>query len=188
MTLIACLECGHKVSDTADACPNCGAKVRTKRWSRTLVITFLAVPTALAMAVAGFTYANRPPWEIFQEVAQNEVKKELKDPESAIFGESFVISSPLMKDGIRLDAYALCGVVNGRNTFGAYTGGTRFIARGLAHKKSAFVTSVIFEDSDRRATVTSAETDKKATIFEEIYWNKECVDSKHHPTYSGKAS
>ena len=38
----------------------------------------------------------------------------------------------------------------------------------------------------KNATVRSANSAHKATVFEEAYWNKSCVDATHAPSYTGE--
>ena len=55
MTLIACKECGSEMSDTADACPKCGAKLLRRNWAPLIwiglplvaVVGFLAIGTSM---------------------------------------------------------------------------------------------------------------------------------------------
>ena len=52
---------------------------------------------------------------IFNEISKDMVKSMLKDPESAVF------ASVYFNNG------ATCGIVNSKNSFGGYSGYTRFI-------------------------------------------------------------
>lgn len=55
MALIACKECGAKVSTKARACPKCGAKVPKTKW-------WLWVPLGLVVAFFGIGFvASRSP-------------------------------------------------------------------------------------------------------------------------------
>lgn len=68
-------------------------------------------PTAVAV-VKPVRVAFGPDW---QASARRYVRNELKDPESAIFGD------------VRTYARAVCGTVNARNSYGGYAGGEMFI-------------------------------------------------------------
>lgn len=48
MALIKCKECGHDVSNKAETCPNCGAKVTPKAGCGTIVGTIFFAAVALA--------------------------------------------------------------------------------------------------------------------------------------------
>lgn len=52
MSLINCKECGHKVSDSAKACPSCGVKLRPKTTAFTKAATICLV---MIFGVAAFT-------------------------------------------------------------------------------------------------------------------------------------
>lgn len=118
--------------------------------------------------------------------AEHQVENQLKDPDSAKFKSIFIVRGKQDENGFET-AY-VCGVVDGKNSFGAYTGGIRFVVRqSIGHKYRTFDTaSVTLEDSEKRATPESVNSEKRETIFESIYWNSKCVDSTHPATYSGE--
>lgn len=118
--------------------------------------------------------------------AQDFVADMLKDPESARFRGIFLIPNE-EKDGILQDI-AICGVVDGKNSFGAYTGGQRFVAYGYRGDGILGVHRAYLEGQDRRPTPETYDTEIKETIFESIHWNAVCVDGEHPPTYSGDKS
>jgi hypothetical protein len=54
MALKKCRDCGHSVSKRAEACPNCGAKFKTKSMGcGTLLLVILGTPVVLAVLVGG---------------------------------------------------------------------------------------------------------------------------------------
>lgn len=111
--------------------------------------------------------------------AQHAVKQSLKDPPSARFGEAFVVVKPPTKDGVVMQS--TCGIVDGKNGFGGYTGGTRYVAMQSAGPNGVMTFSVTIEDGNRQATL-----DNKTTTFEKVYWNANCVDAAHPATHSGE--
>lgn len=119
--------------------------------------------------------------------AEKYVSTMLKDPDSAEFSGLYLVPGAV-REG--LQDVAVCGVVKAKNSFGAYGGSERFVAYGytgtVAGSKSLGISRAYLEEADRRATVGTMDTPNKATIFEEIHWNKACVDEAHPPTYSGE--
>lgn len=58
MALAPCADCGHQVSDSADACPNCGrppARAATSR-SETRAALFVVVLVVALVVVGGLYY------------------------------------------------------------------------------------------------------------------------------------
>jgi zinc ribbon protein len=49
MALKPCRECGHEVSGSAKACPNCGAPVRTKMGCGTLLLALIFIISVLGI-------------------------------------------------------------------------------------------------------------------------------------------
>lgn len=118
-------------------------------------------------------------------VAEKVIAKTLKDPDSAKFSDVYTVEEKSTDPKIR--SIAVCGLVNAKNSFGAYAGPTRFVVLQM------FVPSMnvqdtsfsLLESSDRRATVASQQTGKLETVFEAVTWNKYCVNPAHPPTYTG---
>jgi len=110
--------------------------------------------------------------------AQNSVAARLKDPDSAKFGASFVVREPgAPKNG--LETNAVCGIVNAKNSFGAYAGASRYVALQMRGRQTLDTIYVWIEGFDRHPFIAS-----KATAFEVSAWNKYCVDAGHAATYS----
>ncbi len=101
------------------------AGIETERKQRTFICAGIGV---LLILIAGITYlATRPnvdgavkdhEWKL-QIVGEKYVKKMLKDPGVAQFRHQFIGSGG-----------APCGEVNAKNSFGAYTGFTRYVVAG----------------------------------------------------------
>lgn len=117
--------------------------------------------------------------------AEKAVTMQLKDPDSVKFRDIFVVAKPTdIKD---IFSVAVCGVVDGKNSFGAFTGGQRFVAKMVTDKSGNGSVKDLQIEDDKRATVDSLRTKNKTTVFEKIYWNDYCVDATHGPTYTGKS-
>lgn len=135
----------------------------------------------LPLCLASCTIGS--PDDNFRANAEKSVSAHLKDPGTARFREEFIVRKPADENGYA--RVAACGVVDGKNSFNAYTGGARFIAHGIQGNDVLDIAVVQFEDADRRATPLSDGTDKPATIFEQVYWNNYCVDDTHPASYTG---
>jgi hypothetical protein len=152
MALIVCPDCGKEFSDAAAACPNCGRPNGAARRAVETVPVRRRVGCAgqfamlfIAIMVVGIFRAGcsqpkgreatadqlisapmtpRPLDDAeLQASAQIEVRKNLKDPESARFAGVRVHRS---KAGIA----AVCGSVNAKNGFGGYGGDKDFVVLG----------------------------------------------------------
>jgi len=121
----------------------------------------------------------------FRWAAEKAVQSHLKDPDSAKFERTFVIRAEPDERGY--SKLAACGVVNGKNSYGAYSGDVRFVAWGSQGPGMQDIASVNVENPfERSATVGSRETKNPATVFEQVYWNTHCVDATHQPSYTAK--
>ena len=138
-----CQACGCEVAISAFSCPHCGdprrktaeqEKVETdtkiKGWSTLIVL--LCVGYIFLNSCGPEEEKKAPPpnpavearlkdeeWKYF---AQEEITKRMKDPESVQFRDVFVSR----KSGAPL----VCGLINGKNGFGGYSGFQRFISGG----------------------------------------------------------
>jgi hypothetical protein len=131
MAVGKCKQCSGMLASSAKACPHCGAVVRKTSVVTWLLLAIFAFPV-LGMAVAAFTPDT--PEQIAEDTArkaiaaeaykrdmaiiaaERSVKAKLKDPESAQFSPSVYTS-----------AGYVCGSVNARNSFGAYSGTQAFL-------------------------------------------------------------
>lgn len=83
----------------------------------------LIAPLALLVASCGDPGAHQTPEEALMMEAQEAVRAELKDPESARFGET---AATIVLPSIG----AVCfGTVNAKNSFGGYAGEQKFFYR-----------------------------------------------------------
>jgi hypothetical protein len=116
--------------------------------------------------------------------AKSTIKQRLKDPDSSRFGDIYVVERNPDSNGIK--NICVCGVVDGRNSFNAYTGGSRFVV-SLMSSGSQNTPAIAFaeiEDGSKKA-VPRRINEELATKFEHIYWNTSCVDASHTPTFTG---
>ena len=60
MALVKCKECGKEVSTKADACPNCGAKVKKPTGCGTLIVVTLVGVLVLVIAFGGSDKGTSP--------------------------------------------------------------------------------------------------------------------------------
>ena len=145
-----------------------------KAWSA------LAVVTCFSLSACG----SPDFWMI--EASKKAASERLKDPPSARFPVDPFIVRNQRKDGLEL--VAVCGMIDGKNGFGAYSGGTRFVAWNVVGKNedSTAPYQVEMDDGDGRATAASQYTEYPTTSFEDVHWNKSCVDAVHPATHTGR--
>lgn len=117
--------------------------------------------------------------------AEKSVVALLKDPDSAKFSNEFIVRGVEDKDGFQ--PLATCGFVNAKNSFGGYTGASRFVvSQTEGHKIITFDSyATAIEDAKNRHAIIGGKHDPKPSVFEEVYWNTSCVDAQHPATYSG---
>ncbi|GLR27265.1 hypothetical protein GCM10007875_23560 [Limnobacter litoralis] len=140
-------------------------------------IILISIPIVLAI----FFYARNKaigPTGWAKDNTEEALRGKMKDPNSMTIRSSFVIQKTT-PDGD--NEIFVCGIVDGKNSFGAYTGGSRFASRSVASKLGTFDTyDVEMED------VSNTEEAHKVNMlspFESVYWNSYCVDSKHPPIH-----
>ncbi len=101
--------------------------------------------------------------EEFIWTAEKNIARKLKDPDSAKFGKTFVVRKPSTTGAF--SEVAACGTMDGKNSFGAYTGGTRFVVKGLQGDGLLDISIMELDDP----------TESKPTSFEKVYWNAYCM-------------
>lgn len=103
------------------------------------------------------------------------------------FSGMFVVHGTMTNAGA--PALATCGYVDTQGTTGTHPSVVRFMVdQSESHAlKTAWPRIVAIESPHiRMATVRSANSATKATVFEEAYWNPSCVDATHPPSYTGQ--
>ena len=117
-------------------------------------------------------------------MSERRISTILKDPNSAKFDRQFIVRKPPADK--RVEATA-CGLVNGKNSFGAYAGSARYAVHFFVYEDTA--PSIIWaeiEGGDNLKRTPKSMPDKPATIFEDLYWNKHCTDDSHPATYTAR--
>ena len=198
MALISCSDCKASISDQASACPHCGCPIkkqpitanagelsidpssrdRTKNgghvWAWVLGVV-IAIPIVLIASIFVRNKAVGPVgWA--QDNTEKALKERMKDPSSMAIRSSYVVQKTDEKGN---ESIYVCGVVDGKNSFGGYAGGTRF-ASWSSHSKSlgTFDTiSVQMEDPEQQRE--AEKTGWLLSGFDEVYWNEWCVDANH---------
>ena len=100
----------------------------------------------------------------------------MKDPNSMRIESRFITKEISSKDSHQFAIY-ICGIVYGKNSFGAYDGGLRFISKSM------------YKNGDRLFGGTEIEDKNISDIYKrdneqspiERSWNIICVDDKHPP-------
>lgn len=101
------------------------------------------------------------PEELAIQAAKADVAKLMKDPESAKFSDVFVVF--ITEKGKYPAKIGVCGMVNGKNSFGAYAGASRFAS------------TVFMSSAKDAAAIGGIESLMEASTFQEVYWNRTCV-------------
>src|SRR3546814_20001358 len=87
-----------------------------------IVGILLLVATCSKLNERGSGDTNLVPSDaIYKAAADKLVRRQLRDPESAIFSDMYVVGPRPARSAV------VCGTVNSRNGFGGMAGGTRFI-------------------------------------------------------------
>lgn len=137
--------------------------------AKKIIIAVVAVPCVLIASVYIRNKAVGPEgWAM--DDTENHLRARLKDPDSLVIrtSETFVTTDP--NDGSK--TIHICGTFDGKNSFGAYGGPTRFVSRSISSQNSFQFVSVTVEESDdvelaRRANMPSS--------FEKVYWAPNCM-------------
>ncbi|WP_143182252.1 hypothetical protein [Serratia fonticola] len=151
------------------------------------LLKFLAV----TLVIFGLTACDTVDEKMLMN-AQETVAQQLKDPDSARFSDVFIVRGErgVTPPEDTWQNVAVCGYVNGKNAFGAYAGSMRFVVLFREYDKSNSH-SVIYVKTEEtgqkssKATLDSNNTSKPESVFDKIYWNKDCVDAEHSPIFSG---
>ncbi|GAO72690.1 hypothetical protein [Comamonas sp. E6] len=94
---------------------------------------------------------------------QKAVQTKLKDPDSAKFGEAFVVT-PEEQSTIYSDLRRVCGDVSAKNSYGAYEGRIRFV--GLLGKAAG--------SKDLELLSLEIEPAPGNSVFQIVHWDADC--------------
>jgi hypothetical protein len=124
------------------------------------------------------------PEEQFLSAAKDMAKAKLRDPESARFPvEPYLVRTKGKGDDAKFDAIAACGIIDGKNGFGGYTGGSRYVASTMITSGDPVEGAPYSVEIDDLSDVAKYAT--RESSFDSIYWNKYCVDADHPPMKTG---
>lgn len=200
MALVLCPECKASISDQAPNCPRCGFPTRAaptnepltkpqdaeradpkrrrgggiSKLAMWILIAVFAIPVLLVASIY-IKNTSMSPADFANSNTERLLKERMKDPDSMVIRSSYVVQR---KNGPGNVVVYVCGIVSGKNGFGGYTDGTRFVSESWYIKSTdSFETdSVQLEDPE------DARLAKKIGMlsgFDSMYWNAGCVDAEH---------
>ncbi|MBD8654151.1 hypothetical protein IFT68_00740 [Oxalobacteraceae sp. CFBP 13730] len=136
-----------------------------------LKILLLAI-AGLVVLLAGGSYLRNKligpeGWALDNTEAK--LKSMMKDPASTAIRSAQTFSTVDSTTGAK--TIYICGVVDGKNSFGAYSGGTRFVSRSV----STIDTFDTYEvDLENPEDVSLARAANMPSAFEKVYWAPYC--------------
>ena len=152
---------------------------------RFLKWTLLILISIPIIFVVGFYIRNKliGPIGWAEENTIKELKLKMKDPDSLVIRSSFFVQKVLGSS----NHIHMCGIVDGKNAFGGYTGGSRFASKSVSNTgpntPNTFETiTVVMENAEIKSHATKL---KILSSFEKVYWNDFCVDDNHPPLTPG---
>ena len=120
--------------------------------------------TALLIAVACVLTGCTSSDSSLISTTQQAVRAKLKDPDSAKFGEAFIV--PKGEESTKYtNVRSVCGDVAGKNSFGAYDGRIRFM--GLYGKPIG--------GNEMELLELEIEPQPNNKIFEVVHWQVDCI-------------
>lgn len=143
------------------------------KWLVTLII---AIPVVVAV---GFFIRNKAigPMGWAEDNTIKALRAKMKDPDSMVIRSSYFVQK-MDKDNYTV--ISMCGIVDAKNSFGGFSGGTRFVSESLA-TKNTFDTYIVQLDDIGTQQKREAAAVHRLTGFEKVYWNGSCVDNAHPP-------
>lgn len=140
--------------------------------ARNLIIAVIAIP---ALIVGGSYIRNKAVgpdgWAMDNTTAK--LKERFKDPESMVIKSSRTIATT--GPGAGVTTIHICGLVDGKNSFGAYAGPVRFVSRSVATEDTFDTYSVDVEDPAKTAAARQVEM---RSAFEKVMWDPNCEARK----------
>ena len=100
---------------------------------------------------------------------ETKLKTMMKDPGSTTIKSSQTFINIDPATGAK--TIHICGVVDGKNSFGAYSGGTRFVSRSVSTVDTFDTYEVDLEDPE---DVLLAREANLPSAFEKVYWAPYC--------------
>ncbi|MCW7764325.1 hypothetical protein [Photorhabdus luminescens] len=125
---------------------------------------FLLAIFAVAVFLFVGTRTNNPTPSNAVYFAKKQVKKQMKDPDSTLFEEVGFYSDD-EPQGKRISGY-VCGKVNSKNSFGAYTGYQRFWVKISVYDNGRSASMSLPEIEESHSGVVKASMD--------VFWKEHC--------------
>jgi hypothetical protein len=150
-----------------------GAEMKFLKW---LLIVVIAIPLVL---VAGIYVRNKAvgPVGWAEDNTVKALKMKMKDPGSMVIRSSYFVQKTNTAGDVEI---AMCGLVDAKNSFGGFAGGTRFVSVSSDNKNPAtFDTYIVQMDESSSSDKAEAQQVHMLTGFEKVYWNGHCVDDAH---------
>lgn len=97
------------------------------------------------------------------------LRAKFKDPDSVQIRSSWTVVKPDPGGGKR-NIY-ICGLVDGKNSYGAYPGAVRFVSHSIDWTDMFDTKSVTVEDPPDTATAHGV---NMRSGFEKVYWDETC--------------
>jgi hypothetical protein len=136
-----------------------------------LKILLLSI-AALLILLAGGSYVRNKmigPEGWARDNTETKLKSMMKDPASTAIRSSQTFSTVDPKTGAK--TIYICGVVDGKNSLGAYSGGTRFVSRSVSTVDTFDTYEVDLENPE---DVSLARAANMPSAFEKVYWAPYC--------------
>lgn len=144
------------------------------------LLAILSIPVIFfgSAIIYGMT---RTPSSIALSNVEKKLRETMKDPDSMVIRSSYFITE---KEDGKIKSMHVCGVVDGRNGFGGYQGGIRFVA-DMDGSSAPDVYHLELDDGDESLN-KFLKGKGMLTPFEKVYWNGGCVD-EYHPALTASS-
>lgn len=138
--------------------------------AKKLVIAVIAIPVLL---VGGSYIRNKTvgPEGWAMDNTATRLKEHFKDPDSVVIRSSRTIAKvdPESKGTV----IHICGLVDGKNSFGAYPGAVRFVSRSVYSKATDTFDTYAVTVENPQETSAARQVDRRSG-FEKVYWDPNC--------------
>lgn len=136
--------------------------------AKKIAVILIAVPV---LVVGGIYIRNKSigpeGWAMDNTI--DRLAQQLKDPESIVIRSSQTMTTVDPKTQSK--TIYICGMFDGKNSFGAYGGATRFVSRSVSTESTFDTYDVTIEDPDDVALARRVNMDSS---FEKVYWKPNC--------------